>query len=85
MSLTTPFELSIVSIHSHNTVAVLWLEIMTTRGEIVIAAEHAPFVAILKPKSIIVYREPSGAESSLPINSGMFYMNGNRGLLLIKE
>lgn len=85
MSLKQPFELSVVSIHSRNALSVVWLEIITTKGEIVIAAGHAPFIGILRQKSVIVYQEQSGAQSSLPVSSGIFYMDGNRGLLLIKE
>lgn len=78
-------ELTVKSPTSEKRIDVMWVNLTSTRGNLVIQSNHAPTVFSLESGSQVTYGLSSGKQESIDITTGMVHVTRSSVLLLTTE
>lgn len=77
------FNLQIISADFSKKIMVEWVEIESPTGSFLVGPDHSPLVSIVKPKSIITYKDENGNEQVEEAPGGFFKIKDNEAILLL--
>jgi len=77
--------LTVVTPHESATYAIVWLELNTPTGNIVVQPGHAPTILILSPGQQAVFRLDTGKQESLAVRQGIASIGRDHATLVINE
>ena len=78
-------KLSVISPHGvvHHTI--VWVEINTPAGNMVIQENHAPMVVEIEPNSELLFMQPNGKQVSLVVMQGFIHVTRQEIKLLVTQ
>ena len=78
-------ELTVITPNQTSRFSIVWLELNTPTGNMVIQPGHAPMILILAPNQSTIFRLKSGKQESIVIRHGIADIRRNRATLVINE
>jgi F0F1-type ATP synthase epsilon subunit len=78
-------KFSVISPHALVHHAIVWLEITTVAGNMVIQENHAPMIAEIEPNSEVLLMQPNGKQIALIVVQGFIHIKRNDIKLIITQ
>ena len=75
----------VISPHAVVQHTIVWVEINTPAGNMVIQANHAPMVVEIEPNSEILFMQPNGKQVSLIVMQGFMHITRQEIKLLVTQ
>lgn len=78
-------KLSLISPHSFIEHNIVWVEINTPVGNMVIQENHAPMIVEIEPNSEILFMQQNGKQVSLVVVQGFLHVTRQEIKLLVTQ
>jgi len=78
-------ELTVITPHETAEYSIVWLELNTPTGNLVIQPGHAPTILILASHQPAVFRLKNGKQESVTIRHGIADIRRDRATLVVNE
>lgn len=78
-------KLSVISPHSIVQHAIVWVEINTPVGNMVIQENHAPMIIEIEPNSELLFMQPNGKQILIVVVQGFIHVTHQEIKLLITK
>jgi len=78
-------KFSVINPHSVTSYAIVWIEINTPAGNMVIQENHAPMIVEIEPKSEILFMQEHGKQLSITVLQGFIHVTRQDIKLLVTQ
>lgn len=78
-------KLSVISPHALVEHTIIWIEINTPVGNMVIQANHAPMVVEIEPNSEILFMQENGKQMTITVLQGFIHITRQEVKLLVTK
>ena len=78
-------KLSVISPHALVQHTIVWVEINTPVGNMIIQENHAPMVVEITPNSEFLFMQPNGKQVSLKVLQGFLHVTRQEIKLLVTK
>ncbi len=78
-------ELTIVSPTTKKVIHVLWLEVQTPTGSLIIEPEHAPLVSVLSPNKELIFAVKPEVTEAIIIPTGILIVDRKKATVIINQ
>jgi F0F1-type ATP synthase epsilon subunit len=78
-------ELQIINPQQKLSYAVVWIELNTPTGNIIIQSGHAPMVVMLSPGKPLIFKLKTGKQESFIVRQGIAHITRNLTKIIMTE
>jgi len=78
-------KFSVISPHAVTEHAIVWVEINTPAGNMVIQQNHAPMIVEIESNSELLFMQPNGKQVSVIVEQGFIHVTRQEIKLLITK